>query len=215
MIVNNFSLDILADQYIEKINKNNYTYFAIPDKSEYKIKMGNNGNTRADAFVYVDGEYIGTWRINTYSTIIIERPANINKKFVLLKEGSSYASKYGIVTGDTMNGLIKVVFKPEKNTMLFTNSWDRSTDRIYLKNCNTSANDNNQTMAYNYSSGGTVLGNTSSQIFDNTSPLTNIDTNNITTIYTRLVVKDNYNVQDKYMSLKNINNLPPPINTFF
>ena len=54
----------------------------LPDRSQYKLKLTNGHETNCDAEIFIDGETIGKWRITPYSTITIERPANINRKLI-------------------------------------------------------------------------------------------------------------------------------------
>lgn len=99
-------------------------YFSLPQKAEYKIKLSNNKHTRADAHVYIDGEKMGVWRIPSNGSISIERPVDNNKKFTFLKENTSEAREGGIVSGKNENGLIKVIFKPEKLYSFEYNDYD-------------------------------------------------------------------------------------------
>src|SRR5947207_11001892 len=112
--LNDFGFSIVADD-VTHLTKNDgrYHYFSLPNFSTYKIKLINNRETRSDAVVSVDGENIGTWRVPAFSTVTIQRPANVNRKLVFVKE-NSYTAKYaGVTRNDTNNGLVTVVFKPE------------------------------------------------------------------------------------------------------
>lgn len=94
---------------------NGANYFSLPHRAEYKIKLSNNKSARADAHVYIDGEKMGVWRLNQYQLVSIERPVNDHKKFTFLKENTASAHEGGVVSGKSENGIIKVVFKPEKS----------------------------------------------------------------------------------------------------
>lgn len=111
--INGFGLGIAAGVPVKKILRQGATYFSMPDLTEYKLLLSNDNMTRCDVTVYIDDRDIGTWRLNPHSSISVERPANISKKFVLIKEGTNIAYQSGIGTYDT-NGLVKAVFKPEK-----------------------------------------------------------------------------------------------------
>lgn len=221
--VNGFSLQIqisglFFENSVRKENINGANYFVVPHGSEYKIKLSNDRSTKSDADVWVDGEKIGTWRINSFGSITIERPADVGRKFVFFKEGSSSAHSAGIVSGRTDNGLIKVVFRPEKENDCCTDHEGLScfsklisrhqqglfTDRatpfrgISYNNATQSKNDSfeyanafpSSFMANSFSHGATALGGKSDQEFNSVSSIDNIDTANITTIMARLIVDD-------------------------
>lgn len=114
VLLNGFSLEILSSfGPVEKVIYREGNYFSLPDGSEYKLKLGNDHDTRVDAHVWIDGEKVGVWRINPYSSIVIERPHNISRKFTLFKEGTRRAIRAGVKNGDHETGIIKVIFKPE------------------------------------------------------------------------------------------------------
>lgn len=113
--LNGFSLEILTNSgTVHKTSIGNSNYFALPNKSEYRLRLRNNRNTRADILIWIDNEKIGKWRIEAFSKITIERPANSPRKLVFIKEGSREALNSGIRSGDSYNGLIKIEFRPEK-----------------------------------------------------------------------------------------------------
>jgi hypothetical protein len=115
VFLNGFSLEVISDEGpVEKIIHKGSNYFALHNGSEYKLKLGNDHKVRVDAHVSVDEEKVGVWRINPYSTVTVERPANIARKFTLLRERSRMAINAGIESGYKENGLIKVIFRPEK-----------------------------------------------------------------------------------------------------
>lgn len=232
--MNDFSLEIQTNGIkADKIVKNGSNYFVLPNESEYKLKLGNQKSVKVDAHVSIDGEKVGIWRINKYSSITIERPSNINKKFVLLKEGTSQAKSAGIKTGDDSNGLIKIVFKPEKvkeNIMYFNHISSCFNDSLQSNySSNKSMKQSTDSCAYRTSKGynniessgispaGTALGDHSNQKFKNVERIYDYDDDNITTIYARLTVNDNY-IAPKYSSLKRNayeTSIPPPLYSSF
>ena len=113
---NNFSVEVLYNgANAQKVNKNNGNYFALPHNTEYKLRLSQSRSVNTDATVYVDGKEVGTWRLGKYrGSITIERPSDVAKKFTFLQEGTSEASDAGISTGKSENGIVRVVFKPEK-----------------------------------------------------------------------------------------------------
>ena len=127
--LNKYAVRLLTNTEVNHIKQNNYNYFLIPDRSQYKLKLTNNRETRCDAEIFIDGESVGKWRINPYSTITIERPANINRKFMFMTEKKGYPlnKKYFSIEkklfhSDYCFGLITVVFKPEFFTSCMTRS---------------------------------------------------------------------------------------------
>lgn len=113
---NGFAVEItLNGMSAPKHLMNGANYFSLPHRAEYKIKLSNNKSARADAHVYIDGEKMGVWRLHQYQPVSIERPVNDHKKFTFLKEGTASAHEGGIVSGKSENGIIKVIFKPEKS----------------------------------------------------------------------------------------------------
>jgi len=213
VILNRFSLEIIASGMpVEKIIRKGGNYFAMPHETEYKIRLRNDHDINVDAHVWVDGKKAGVWRINPLSEIEIERPSDVARKFVLLKEGSKEALVAGIDSGHNDNGLIRVTFKPEKvpeylrnleTVSYFNTSNSNSIPRTCGVN-NQAYSDtvtpqnkyyrSNQCMndyyrlANSFQSGATALGDDSYQRFRRVSSLHEIDKKNITTIFVRLVV---------------------------
>lgn len=234
--LNGFSLTIMGDGHLVDSD-----YCALRHNSEYKIKLNNTRNVKCDAEVFIDGESVGTWRINSYDSTTIERPSGVSRKFTFLEESSREASQAGIFTGKRNNGLVKVVFKPEKKYRVHNYSLGNRSMRTDFKeesdtdsfsmngsrgmnesfSMNNSLSDNYSMglcAQQNYSSGGTGLGNHSHQNFTTVSPIYNIDSANITTISTRLIVDndDSCNCHGPdYVSIKgssssNIRTREPP-----
>lgn len=217
--LNNFGLLITtANNSVTKQN----SYFVLPHNTEYKITLKNQHNTRTDATIYVDNTNIGTWRINPTSSITIERPIQVQKKFVLLKEGTREATNAGIGNYDS-NGLIRIVFKPEVEVreVMYEQGIcginGIGAKRMYSSNMEnySFSNSSNQSFMSGVAPAATGLGNYSDQHFSQTSAITNVDAANITTINARLVAKtcvDNEVVAIR--SLGKENAVPPRVNLF-
>lgn len=242
IFLNGFSLEILMDNSpIEKIIYRNSSYYSLPNKSEYVIKLGNDHGVKTDAHVWIGNSKIGVWRINPYSKITIEKSANSGKKFILLKEDTIYAQE-AIVNGrDSANGLIKIIFKPEKiseyipkdnpiDSYYQNQSYDPSETQYLCKSYTdtvTPADKIHRFCAMDDDSYSRYIASTLSPIkkisqnnqqYKTVGPLENIDDGNITTIYARLVVDDDRSTaRRKYMALRDsgkINNsttIPPPL----
>lgn len=99
--------------FIPTVERNGNTYYSLKHESEYSITMTNSNRTKCDASVFIDGENMGTWRVDPYSSITIDRPVSTARKFTFVKEKSSEAEMGGVSAGKSENGLVKVVFTPE------------------------------------------------------------------------------------------------------
>jgi hypothetical protein len=233
--LNGYSLEILAHgEIMEKIIYKNANYYALENDTEYKIRLTNNKNVRTDAHIWIDDQKVGVWRINPYSRITIERPANLNRKFTLVKEISYRAKEAGIELGLQTNGLVKVEFKPEKyssyvpevadyNDYYSKQTYDPTGVHYLCKaytDTVTPADKIHRFCAMNDSSydryisntllspGATVLGSQSNQTFKRTESIENIDTSNITIIYARLVVDEDHPTNRRnYIHLREANNM--------
>jgi hypothetical protein len=217
---NGFSVNV---NRANKRNINGHKYFALPHMGEYSLTLKNGGVSRCDAHVWIDGNKVGVWRINSYSDITIERPVDKQRKFTFFKEDSEIAETIGIRSGRDSNGLIKVVFKPEKLQDIFEDRDDcfdgpyrycsmnasRSLnkgiarDGGILERCvNQSVNYESQPASFNnFSGGATGLGKHSDQRFNNVSAIYNIDTSNITTIELRLIVDNDFARDHEFVPL--------------
>jgi hypothetical protein len=190
---NGFSLEVLSKGITARKHIiHNANYISLSHNSEYKLRLTNDNDTRVDATVWIDNENVGTWRVKPYRSITIERPVNVSRKFTFLEENTSSAYESGIVSGAEENGLIKVIFKPEKKHVSFGLLSVNSTCRNGNHNLNSHSLETNRSQSYgmDFSSGGTGLGDYSSQRFSHTSALFDIDYSNITTLTTRLVISN-------------------------
>lgn len=230
--INGFSLSINSENGVRKISKNDSDYFILPNESEYSIVLKNNKNVACDAYVYVDGNNVGTFRIKPYTKVKIERPAHAENKFTFVSEYGSIARSTGAsIKAD--NGLIKVIFKPAK--VLYPNfDWlhyddcDEACEKTFmacnLGNCDGRneifrtnqksygmANDTISNSINDISMGTrelknglTVLGDTSFQKFSSAEPIPEYDTTNITEINTRILCEPKHQ-RPHYRPLSNTN----------
>lgn len=206
--LNGFSVEILADM-VRPVYKEGYQFFAIPDRQTYKLKLGNQNCARCDATVTIDGEKAGVWRIEPFSTITIERPVNVNRRFTFVKEISPEAYSAGVAVGNYNNGVITVKFDPEKQTRTswkspvmhpginenecyFQDSTLRTTKICSNKQSFSATNNYNTYGNKEFASGATVLGEHSGQKFVDVSPIYDVDIDKATSISLRLVVDDYY-----------------------
>lgn len=212
MNLNGFSLGITAVHGdSEKVKIEGVDYFSLAHGSEYSLSLSNNRSERCDAHVVIDGDKVGVWRINPYSSINIERPVDVKRKFIFLAEDSAEADDAGIPRGRSQNGLVKVTFKPEKTYYRDFSNCRCSKNHDYLqatsfgmsntKGANITLGMNNSYANESFSAGATGLGDRSFQNFSTTGKLTHIDHSNITTIQTRLVVP-NYHSSPRVIRLR-------------
>lgn len=214
--LNDFGLLITAAN--NAVTKQN-SYFILPHNTEYQIILSNQHSVRTDATIYIDNTNIGTWRINPLTSITVERPAQAQKKFVLLKEGTREATNAGIGHFDS-NGLIRVVFKPEIEMPQIVSdqfTYINNAKRMCSSNMEnySFSNNSNQSFISGVAPAATGLGNYSNQHFSQTCPITNVDTENITTINARLLAKAC--ATSEVVSIRSLNKenaVPPRINLF-
>lgn len=94
-------------------------YVVMPgDDCQYSLRLTNNGSTRCDAVVSLDNDRVGVFRLHAYGNITIEHPTYSSKKFTFYRGGSSKSYSAGYQSNSPKNGLVKVTFKPEKDTPL-------------------------------------------------------------------------------------------------
>lgn len=101
---NDFSVEVLSDKGpVEKIIYKGFNYYGMSEGTEYRVGLGNHTDRRVDATVWIDGEKVGTWRINPFSNVVIKNLVEKRDKFVLTEKPYNYLEK----------NLLRVVFKPE------------------------------------------------------------------------------------------------------
>lgn len=195
-------------------------YVALDNNTEYKLKLSNYKNMDAMADVYIEGDKIGTWFIPATDSIVIERPADTNRKFTFMQETDYRASNAGVIAGASTNGLIKVVFFPKKQMPIVMTSRYESVARPtspsrrslahYQSSTSSPPRASMASLAFRpssprYESGATILGDVSHQQFGTRMRFRDdeIDWSNKTTITIRLVARS-YNYQP-YVSIGNRN----------
>lgn len=188
--------------------ENGHRYVPLKHSTEYKVRLTNPTSTRCNVVLSIDQKTMGKWRINPYSSIVLERPSDSSRKFIFVKENSFEAGMGGVRSGSFSNGLIEAKFIPEREVVheysALRNSLGASAcfsnDEIYRKNCRSE-----QT----FSSGATVLGDTSHQTFGNAIQMVEDDSKSVTKKI-RLVVE---NARPQYVPLGQ-DSTPPRINSF-
>ena len=113
--LHDFQVDIVPDQGTVTTNQKNESYYVEMPKNEvqYKIHLKNNGSTKCDAVVTIDGKNMGTFRINEHNQMLLERPSDVERRFTFFVGGSEGSKQGGYKPKDKNNGLVEVLFKPE------------------------------------------------------------------------------------------------------
>ncbi len=208
------------------INGDNGDYVELDHNQHYRIRLSNNHRTRCQAKVSVDNKYMGTWIIDSYDNIVIERPASIDKKFIFYRARSAPRGA-NISMGDSNNGLVQVDFTPEEEHLdyytpkyldgsfsCFNNqSFDghKSNSMAYHK-------DNEMALSYgirNYEheGGATALKGRSGQKFRRVGPMS-LNKSSRVTISVRLVANkytNSYYNEVTPLTSVTSNPVPPPI----
>jgi len=111
MRVNSFSLQIPEGREVDS------GHVQLPHGTVYRIKLGNHAHRRCDAVVSVDGKEVGTFRLNSHDSVVLERGAEDTGKFTFFTADSTEGVAAGSSTVSVDNrGLVQVVFKPELAT---------------------------------------------------------------------------------------------------
>lgn len=207
--LNGFSVLVLVNREpSEKIIYKDAYYYSMPNNTKYEIELRNDHNVRVDSHVWLHGKKLGVWRINPHQQVLISENLTLQKG---------------------QDGLLKVEFRPEKEPSSYTylpqrNSRDvdptqvnylckEYTDTVtpYDRTHRTCAMDTDSYDRY-------VESNLMPQIkyqFRQTKmvdSLENIDIENITTIYARLVVDDDRTTTSRqYNMMARANPTLPPL----
>lgn len=182
--LNGFTVDIIADR-VRPIFKNKMKFYAIPHWTNYKLVIGNQNNMACDVKIFIDGERVGAWRnIKPNSTLTVERPVNVNRKFTFVKELSSplfHNNKYPDSAKE--RGLIKVVFYPERYTVTNWQSPKKCTSYQQSSDFNS--------YPHNFRCSNKITPNAPSQQgYDRVFADPDLSLENITTITLKLVTDD-------------------------
>jgi hypothetical protein len=131
MVYNNgFGVKIITNTDQDKLKRDDYNYVALRNNTEYKLQLINDRDTDAMAEVFIENDQIGIWFIPSRGNVIIDRPANISRKFTFFRETDSRARSAGVISGDSNNGLIKVIFYPKKQLYLNMSTASRNSPYI-------------------------------------------------------------------------------------
>ena len=110
---NGFELSILVDgSPISPFTREGFTYFPVPNRSRFQIRLGNHRDTPCDAIVHLDGKEIGGFVWTPMKVMDLDRPAGKKRQFVFVGEETEMAQEAGVQAGRSQNGLVEVKFKP-------------------------------------------------------------------------------------------------------
>lgn len=122
----------------------------IPHNTKYTIRLSNHWHDRrCDATVTIDGKDMGTFRLDNYGQITLERPVHDEGCFTFYKaDTAEYAKASGGEVSPDLRGLVQVVFKPEKKQFAHLvprsvgvpkGAWDKQGGALYGMPMNCSA----------------------------------------------------------------------------
>jgi hypothetical protein len=169
-------------------------YFELKDGAEFAIGLTNNGTTKADACVTLDGEIVGRFRMEPATTFPpIERPQGIFKKF-------TFHTAKGVPAADgndddaplPVNGKLVVTFTPERAGVRSANveASESSAPSLATGLNGTKSGYEPDLNSSNYGSGATILGAPSTQQFGNLLALiTDFDPAEVVTISAWMVIR--------------------------
>jgi hypothetical protein len=192
--LNGFSLQIkVKNQPVNLLNKG-LIYFPIPDKSEFVVSMYNPGPTKCDVKLELDGESMGSWRLEANQSIDTGRPVSVKQNFVFKSNAPTSAPTVPSATPQNNCGLITVTYYPEIASLINVPSKQvASNDQSTQINLNGAGRYRPDLNGELYGGGSTLLGAESTQTFgSNVESITQIDQSRVTTLTGRLVV-DNSN----------------------
>ena len=90
-------------------------YVTLNHGDHYKVVLKNHSSLRCNATLKIDGNEMGSFRLNSYAEASIERPVAEDKKFTFFLTDSTEGQASGLVKGSDKNGLIEVLFEQEKD----------------------------------------------------------------------------------------------------
>lgn len=192
-----FAVEVVSKRSTKKMEgKGGCIYIAIPDGTEYGLKLINDHFASCDAEVHIDNQTVGTFRIKAKSSWVVERPANEARKFTFVKETTKRAESAGIQAKDHDNGLVSVTFRPEREMVIRLNESKRSPEYEEEECCALGfglfGDDDEGSKAKGKhrgaASGATLLGESSAQKFRDADPIREYDDAYTRKIVFRLIV---------------------------
>ena len=87
-------------------------YVILAHGQRYSLRLSNDRSSRCDVEVSIDGNHVGTFRLNAKTSSVIERPVSDDGFFTFYELVTEEARRAGITSND-QTGLITAIFKPE------------------------------------------------------------------------------------------------------
>ena len=215
MFLNNFSVRIPEG------NEDN-GYVELAHNTQYTLVVSNKRDLRCDVHIEIDGQEEGTWRINAYYTLRLERPSRDTGRFTFYKVGTPEARSAQLQEGNPNLGLVKATFTPERKPRpLVVSNYPTSSDleNTHWAGASASAGDYDDnppvvamaavpvTQSATRSAGGTGLSGQSNQQFYKVNAL-DYDYSQQTVIHLRLVAR---NGNDPRPLTSFSSPVPPPV----
>ena len=176
------------------IEDDGHVFYSLTHEQEYVIILTNDGPTRCDCRVEVDGTFVGKFRVNSEEAVRIERPSDSARNFVFLKARSSEGRAAGIDGTRSVTGVIRAHFAPECPVIITPRKneeglkYEETEEGSSEDECFCFDDMFGGEMRCSYGVGGTGLGNASHQKFSDTSAITNIDKTRECELSIRLVL---------------------------
>src|SRR3990167_4522523 len=92
-------------------------YVELSHGQVYTVRLKNDRDVRCDVKLEIDGQDIGTWRLNSHEGLTLDRPAHDDGRFTFYKVGTPEAQKVNSETYSPNHGLVKAVFTPERHSV--------------------------------------------------------------------------------------------------
>lgn len=206
MYLNNFSVRIPEGAEVPG------GYVELSHNTQYTLVLRNNRSVRCDAYVEIDGQHVGTWRLAANGGISLERPAHDTGRFTFYKVGSPEAQQAHLNSADPNLGMVSISFTPEQATRPLDTPGGIVKDIAFaaqpsIHYTSTLSGITGQSVTTR-SAGGTGLSGQSGQRFHDVGPL-NYDHSQQTVIHLRLVCKNGPSEPRPLTSFSTP--IPPPV----
>jgi len=206
IILNGYGFDIISDNSKRFVYRKG-NYYSLYNNTNYKIRLMNNHGVRTDAYIWIGNQKVGIWRINPYSSIVIESPVDSDELFTFKERDNN------LIRVEFRSELISDDYTPPINSQSSEDEYfcpqlkypicsiytDTVTPYGNHRVCALSDDSYERYILNRLSTGYKIPSLKSKKV----NKLKNIDVSNITVIYARLVPK--HNEDNKiYTSMKDI-----------
>ena len=109
MYLNGYSVRVIGGS-----EKDASGYVEMSHGAQYSLQLRNSRNVLCDAEVTIDGKHVGTFRIDKYGSVRLERSADDDRRFTFYLRDSEEGREVELdhVSKGEL-GLVQVTFKPE------------------------------------------------------------------------------------------------------